>query len=77
MSSFILFFGTRDVIRDDPGAPTQTMPCPVCRNIVTFKARQARHYFHLFWLPLIPLGDSHHILECPACRSRFPNNYQP
>jgi DNA-directed RNA polymerase subunit RPC12/RpoP len=66
----IIFFGTRQVVRDDdrPGGMQQ---CPRCGQYALFKPRRARMFFHVFWIPLIPLGAGEPILECQNCHARF------
>jgi ribosomal protein L37AE/L43A len=68
---FILFFGTRQVVRDDdrPGGGPQQ--CPRCGQYAAMRPRRARTYFHLFWLPFVPLGPGEPIWECANCRARF------
>jgi DNA-directed RNA polymerase subunit RPC12/RpoP len=67
----IIFFGTREVVRDDdrPGGGLQQ--CPRCGQYVVFKPRAARTYAHVFWIPLFPVGAKHPVVECPTCRARF------
>lgn len=73
----IIFFGTREVRKDDPHGFPQTGRCPACGNVVTLRPRQARLYFHLFWIPLIPLQRTpQRYLECPTCKARFTTTRQ-
>jgi len=67
----IIFFGTRQIVRDDqrPGAGMQQ--CPRCGQYATFKPRTARTFFHMFWIPLVPLGAAQPLLECQNCHTRF------
>lgn len=68
---FILFFGTRNVVRDDErpgGGPRQ---CPNCGQVAMFRTRQSRSYAHIFWIPLIPLGAGQPIVECSNCKARY------
>ena len=67
----ILFFGIRQVVRDDnrPGGGTQQ--CPKCGQYAIFKPRTARTFVHIFWIPIIPLGAAEPILECQNCHTRF------
>lgn len=67
----ILFFGTREVKQDDPDGAAQLARCPACGQTVTLQPRAGRMYFHVFWLPIIPLGETQHYLQCPACRTRY------
>ena len=54
----IIFFGTRQVVRDDdrPGGGMQQ--CPGCGQFALFKPRSARTFLHIFWIPIIPLGPA-------------------
>ena len=67
----ILFLGTRQVQRDAPEGVAQEAHCPACGNTVTLQPRQGRTYFHLFWIPLIPLGETQRYLQCPVCKTRY------
>jgi hypothetical protein len=67
----IIFFGTRQVVRDDdrPGGGMQQ--CPRCGQYAQLKPRTARLFFHIFWIPLIPLGATQPVVECQHCHARF------
>jgi phage terminase large subunit GpA-like protein len=69
---FIVFFGTRQVVRDvgRPGAGGYQQ-CPRCGQYAQFRLRRARTWLHLFWIPLIPLGSATPILECGNCHLRL------
>jgi uncharacterized C2H2 Zn-finger protein len=67
----IIFFGTRQVVRDDDRPGSEMQQCPRCGQYGLFKPRRARSFFHVFWIPLIPLGAAQPILECPHCHTRF------
>src|SRR5919202_1147561 len=45
--------------------------CPVCQVDRTYRLRNPRAWFHLFWIPLVPLRRGEPIVECDVCRSRF------
>ncbi len=67
----IIFFGTRQTVRDD-GRPGGGMrQCPNCGQYAMFKPRRTRTFIHLFWIPLIPLGKGQLIVECQNCRARY------
>ncbi|KPV48680.1 hypothetical protein SE17_36760 [Kouleothrix aurantiaca] len=67
----LIFFGTRQVVRDDarPGGGMQQ--CPRCGQYAMFAPRTARTYVHVFWIPIIPLGAAEPVLECQNCHTRF------
>lgn len=67
----ILFFGTRQVQREDPEGFARDVQCPACGHRVTLQPRQGRTYFHIFWIPLIPLGDPQRYVQCPDCKTRY------
>jgi zinc-ribbon family len=50
---------------------TGTFHCPVCGVDRSYRLRNPRAWFHLFWIPLIPLRRGESIVECDVCRSRF------
>lgn len=69
---FIVFFGTREVVRDEnrPGAGGYQQ-CPRCGQYAQFRPRSTRTWLHVFWVPLIPLGKATPIVECGNCRLRL------
>lgn len=67
----IIFFGTRQVVRDDDRPSGDVQQCPSCGQYVVFKPRRAQSYIHVFWIPLIPIGKPQGLIECPQCRARF------
>ena len=50
---------------------TGTFHCPVCGVDRGYRLRRPRAWFHLFWIPLIPLRQGPPVVECDVCRSRF------
>ena len=67
----IIFFGVRSVVRDDDLSPSQTATCPRCGTHTQLRPRTARSYFHLFWIPLIPVSKPQSVLECPHCKAQL------
>ncbi len=67
----IIFFGTRQVVRDDPRPGGGMRQCPRCGQYAQFTPRRARTYVHVFWIPLIPLGQGELIEECQQCKARY------
>jgi hypothetical protein len=67
----IIFFGTRQIVRDDdrPGGGMQQ--CPRCGQYAVFKPRRTRTFFHIFWIPVFPISAAQPILECQNCHARF------
>jgi hypothetical protein len=51
---------------------TGTFHCPVCGVDRSYRLRSPRAWFHLFWIPLIPIRRGEPaVVECDVCRSRF------
>ncbi len=69
---FILFFGTREVVRDaDRPGERGYQQCPRCGQYAEFRPRSARTWLHIFWIPVIPLGGAIPIIECGNCGLRL------
>lgn len=45
--------------------------CPNCSNNTTFEKRRAKQWFHLYFIPLIPLKTYPPYVECKACNATF------
>ncbi len=50
---------------------TGSFHCPVCGVDRSYRVRRPRSWFHVFWLPLVPLRHGAEFVECDVCRSRF------
>lgn len=61
---FFLFFGTR-VRRRDIGRGT--FHCPYCYAQRTYERVEARTWFHVFWVPLFPVGQAWESVRCTVC----------
>jgi transcription elongation factor Elf1 len=64
----MIIFGTK--------AKTQTLDegdfyCPQCRMKRHYLRKQARPYFALYFIPLIPIGQGTEFVECQSCRTTF------
>lgn len=66
----IVFFGTRQVVRDAEGAG-EYQQCPRCGQYALFRPRRARTWLHIFWIPVIPLGGVTPLRECGNCKLRL------
>ncbi len=64
----MIIFGLR-VLRKLLG--TGVFHCPRCGRDCAFKHLRARRWFHIFFIPLIPLDDVGTYVECQACRGTF------
>jgi tetratricopeptide (TPR) repeat protein len=69
---FILFFGVRPIVTDDPGARSVSAVCPRCGQRAEFSGKIVRPWFTLFLLPLFPVGRSHAVSQCSNCGQQFP-----
>ncbi len=67
----IFFFGVREVARDDGENSASALRCPACGQFDALRPRIGRSYFHIFWIPLLPLGQARHYLRCRFCKARF------
>ena len=64
----LLVFGIRQLYAL---VTTGTFHCPVCGVDRGYRLRSPRSWFHLFWLPLVPLRQGEPFVECDVCGSRF------
>lgn len=48
-----------------------TFHCPQCQQDTPFEKRRARSWFHLYWIPLIPLQTYPNYVECKNCKATF------
>jgi hypothetical protein len=67
----LLVFGIRQLYAL---VTTGTFHCPVCGVDRGYRLRSPRSWFHLFWVPLVPLRQGEPFVECDVCRSRFPQD---
>jgi hypothetical protein len=45
--------------------------CPTCGGDRPYRLRRPRAWFHVFWLPLVPLAHGAPVVECGTCSARF------
>lgn len=45
--------------------------CPQCNNTTNFEKRRARTWFHLYFIPIIPMQTYPPYVECKACKGTF------
>lgn len=69
-SGFILFFGTKAVVKDEPGPRLRTR-CPKCEQDTELISKSYRQWFTLFFLPLFPISGKMRFSECANCATTF------
>jgi hypothetical protein len=67
----IIIFGTSTVPRN---LARGYFFCPACQCRAPCLFRKLSRYFHLFFLPLIPLGDRGQFYQCGRCQGQFNEN---
>lgn len=45
--------------------------CPQCAQTTKFEKRRAKNWFHLYFVPLIPLKEYPPYVECRQCRNTY------
>ena len=68
--AFILFFGTRSIVRNEPTPPLVTR-CPKCEQDVKMIAKSHRQWFTLFFLPIFPISGRMTFSQCSNCGTQF------
>ena len=48
--------------------------CPQCSDHKDFKLREPRRWFHLYFIPIIPLDNLGRYVECRQCKGTFVEN---
>lgn len=61
-------FGTREVTTDRASGEFH---CPECRALRAYRLRRRQRFFHVFWIPLIPVGEQTEFVECLTCGATF------
>src|SRR5688500_577335 len=67
---FILLFGSRAIISNDPSAPIDTR-CPRCAQQARLEAKSYRNWFTLFFIPVFPISGKTPFCQCSACGAQF------
>ena len=68
----LLFFGSRKS-RLKPIRRLKNTSCSYCQKQNTFNVITYSSYFHLFWIPLVPLFKTYTV-ECTHCKKTFNAN---
>ena len=45
--------------------------CPSCGQGSRFRIRTRMRFFHILWIPLIPVSGKHEVYECSHCRAAY------
>jgi len=64
----MFFFGTRGV---SSKVGQGRFTCPRCGPDAPYELRRVRRFFHLYFIPLVPLGERVEQVECKTCRATF------
>lgn len=64
----MLVWGTKSV-KNRIG--TGTFYCPKCQTNRPYEHIRARRHGHLYWIPLIPMGEAVEYVECRFCHSTW------
>jgi tetratricopeptide (TPR) repeat protein len=69
---FILLFGTRAMIRDDPEARSVDAVCPRCNQRTQIVGKTYRNWFTVFFIPIFPISGAQRFSQCSNCGAQFP-----
>src|SRR5580765_6964922 len=69
---FIILFGTRPMISDDPTAPPVNAVCPRCGQRTSIVGKSVRSWFTLFFIPVFPVSGTRRFSQCTHCGAQFP-----
>lgn len=69
---FILLFGTKPVVRDDPESRPVSAVCPRCNQRADIVGKVYRNWFTVFFIPLFPIGGAQRFSQCTNCGADFP-----
>jgi tetratricopeptide (TPR) repeat protein len=67
---FIILFGTRSMISDDPAGAVETV-CPHCNRRTWIRAKTYRNWFTLFFIPVFPISTKTRFSQCATCGAQF------
>lgn len=69
MVYFIIVYGSYG-ITSTKGKPGN-FHCPSCAQPQTYRHRRVRRFFHIFFIPLIPLNLAGEYVECARCKGTY------
>lgn len=64
----MIIFGTRNRFKT---IGSGQFYCPHCQAQRTYEHKQAKRYFTLYFVPLIPMGDLGEFVECQTCHITY------
>lgn len=64
----MIIFGTRNRFKT---IGTGQFYCPHCQGQRNYEHKQAKKYFTLYFVPLIPMGDMGDFVECQTCHVTY------
>ena len=64
----LIIFGSRSVTTE---LRQGDFYCPKCNARRKFKLYEAQQHGHLYFLPIVPLGEKQEFVECQKCRATF------
>lgn len=69
MVYFIIVYGSYGITstRGKPGS----FHCPACAAAQMYRHRRVRRFFHIFFIPLIPLNIAGEYVECGRCKGTY------
>lgn len=63
----MIIYGTRNYYKHDSAYHFDH--CRSCGRLVSLHSYNAKRFFHVYWIPLIPAGKMRVLDACPACRA--------
>jgi hypothetical protein len=68
---FFLLVGNRFKTKS-AGMTAEVVTCPSCGVHTRFERKRGRQYLTLFFIvPVLPLGGTKELVECPNCHAQF------
>ncbi len=64
----MIIFGTRTI---HTTRERGEFHCPACGAKQAFRKRRARSFFHVYFIPLIPVSGGQEYIKCNACKGDF------
>lgn len=64
----IIIYGSRGVFSE---LSNGDFDCPHCQNHSSYRLRQIRRFFTLFFIPIFPVSSATRFVECDHCGSQF------